>query len=107
MTKFEKYEKDGQVAVIYSPGFGSGWYSWNSNHEGLLFDKELVELILERKFGEAGELAKQKYSPDMYIGSNVHDLCIEWVDKGTRFEIHEYDGSESVRILAPDDGHVA
>jgi hypothetical protein len=23
----EKYYKDGNVAVLYSPGFGAGWYS--------------------------------------------------------------------------------
>ena len=25
----EKYIKDGQVAVAYSPGFGAGWSTWN------------------------------------------------------------------------------
>jgi hypothetical protein len=25
----EKVIRDGKVAVLYSPGYGAGWYSWN------------------------------------------------------------------------------
>ena len=27
-----KVIRDGKVAVLYSPGYGAGWYSWNWNH---------------------------------------------------------------------------
>ena len=33
---YEKYyDSDGNVAVLYSPGFGAGWYTWNTDYEGL------------------------------------------------------------------------
>lgn len=33
-------------------------------------------------------------------------LSIEWLDVGTQFEIHEYDGSETVEILGASRGFV-
>jgi hypothetical protein len=101
----EKVEKDGLVAVLYSPGYGAGWHSWNSEHEGLLFDREIVEAVLAGDVKRAVSIAEAKY-PGIYTGGG-DDLTIEWVPKGSRFEIHEYDGSESVRIFGPQDGHVA
>ena len=41
----KKVIENGQVAVIYSPGFGAGWYTWNQGRfpelndgTALLFD---------------------------------------------------------------------
>jgi len=102
---FEKLERNGEIAVLYSPGFGAGWFTWNAGHEGLLFDKELVQLVLDGKQDEAGQLAEAKY-PGVYLGGS-EDLAVYWMPKGQRFEIHEYDGYESVRIFGPNDGHVA
>lgn len=43
----EKLEKDGKVAILYSPGFGAGWSTWNSEWaDQLVFDKEIAEAIL-------------------------------------------------------------
>ncbi len=105
MTDYEKLERDGKVAVLYSPGFGAGWYSWNTEHDGLLFDKEVAEKVLAEDWDAAVDIAERKY-PGIYAGGG-HDLEVEWVPKGCRFEIHEYDGSESVRIFSPSDGHFA
>ena len=41
-----------------------------------------------------------------YLGG-LRDVEIEWVPKGARFVIDEYDGSESLTILGPDHGYVA
>ena len=102
---YEKLVKDGMVAVLYSPGFGAGWYSWNTEHEGLIFDKELVNLVVAGKTGAAVTLAKRKY-PEIYDGGGGN-LKVHWVPQGSRFEINEYDGSESVRVFGPNDGIVA
>lgn len=102
---FEKVERAGNVAVLYSPGYGAGWYSWNSEQEGLLFDKEIVEAVLAKDNDKAVAIAERKY-PGTYVGGG-DNLEVYWVPKGQRFEIHEYDGNESVRVFAPDDGHVA
>lgn len=45
--KYEKYiREDGKIAALYSPGFGAGWYSWNTQHEGLVFDAEIVRAVM-------------------------------------------------------------
>lgn len=100
----EKFEKDGRVAVLVSRGFGAGWSTWNSD-PATVFDPEMVKAVLDNDHAKANEIAARKY-PDAYAGG-VNDLVVEWVDKGDRFEIHEYDGSESLRVFGPDDGLVA
>ena len=105
MSQFEKFERGGDIAVLYSPGFGAGWYTWNSGEEGLLFDKEIVEAVLAGDTDKAVAVAERKY-PGIYTGGG-DDLAIAWVPKGCRFDVHEYDGNESVRVLGPDYGHLA
>ena len=43
----KKYIRDGQVAVIYSPGYGAGWSTWNEHEELLSTDARIVERVLE------------------------------------------------------------
>lgn len=94
---YEKYIKDGKVAVLYSPGYGAGWYTWNSEHKGLVFDKEIVQAVLDEKPELAAEIAERKYK-GCYVGG-AEDLVVEWLEPGTVFEIDEYDGSESLHII--------
>jgi hypothetical protein len=100
MDFMQKYTNDkGQIAVLYSPSYGSGWYSWNNVKE-LLFDPKIVELVLNREENttEAIRTYVEETYPDegIYCGSNVEDLEICWLEPGTRFRISEYDGAESV-----------
>lgn len=106
--RMEKVYRDGNVAVLYSPGFGAGWHTWNTDTEGgerLLFCPRLVYAVL----GESGEdplsVAQQEF-PQAYHGG-IRDIEVAWVPEGSRFEIHEYDGAESIRLLTPDDGFTA
>ena len=96
----EKVIRNGQVAVLYSPGFGAGWYSWNEKKE-LLFHPKLVEMVENNKQKEiTEEFCKDLLKTDDYICVlGAKDLQIEWLDEGTVFEINEYDGSESIRTL--------
>jgi len=94
---FEKLKRDGQVAVIYSPGFGAGWWTWNRNHEGLVFDKDIAEAVIAKDLSKAANIVAAKY-PDTYLGG-LDDLEVIWVDEGSQFEIDEYDGSESVHVI--------
>ena len=106
----EKYIKDGKVAVLYSPGYGAGWSTWIDNKEDAqkaVFDPILVKHFLgEEKIDDVEEYVEQNYKSDPYTGG----LCkvkVKWIPVGNRFFIDEYDGSESVLILSPDDGYVA
>lgn len=107
----EKLERNGKVAVLYSSGYGAGWYSWNEGYPQILFDPELVELAEKEQELPYPEItlakrAQEKY-PDIYTGGADCGLDIKWIPKGTRFYIHEYDGNEHVRIIDENFGHIA
>lgn len=95
-----KYVNDrDEVAVLYSPGFGAGWYSWNREYTGMLFDPKIVLWVLKGKPKQEQykieDYVTTKYS-DAYVGSNLDDLDVRWVPEGVRFRVHEYDGNESI-----------
>ena len=106
----EKYVVDGKVAVLVSGGFGAGWSTWNDD-KGLLFDKEVVEILLNESISEEERehkvysLCEVKY-PDAYLGG-VTGLDVKWVSEGTRFVINENDGSESLECLDSMNFHIA
>ena len=91
----ERLVRDGYVAVLVSPGFGAGWFSWHGI-EALLFDPAVVELV--ESGAEASvieQYCEDRYGSDPYFGG-AEDLVVQWVPVGARFRIHEYDGSESL-----------
>jgi hypothetical protein len=102
----EKLERNGEVAVLYSPGYGAGWSTWAHDHaEQMLFDPEIAQAILAEDRKKAMKIAERKW-PGEYFGG-LEQLKVQFVPKGTRFEIREYDGNESLRHLEPADGYVA
>ena len=40
----KKEVRDGKVAVLVSPSFGAGWYTWHGIEE-LIFHPKIVELV--------------------------------------------------------------
>lgn len=92
-----KYIKDGEVGILYSPGFGAGWSSWGE--DVLCYDYDLVKAFLEGGIPAIKAVAAEKY-PDMYQGG-LNDIEIEWIAVGTAFRINEYDGKESIEYLDP------
>ena len=100
-----KLIKDGMVAVLYSPGFGAGWYSWNYECPEILFDPAIVKFVENEKFDELATYVTLKY-PDIYTGG-MKDLEVEWMPVGTEFKINEYDGAESIEYKENDHWMVA
>ena len=95
----EKVIRNGKVAVLYSPGFGAGWHSWNERKE-LLFHPKLVEMVENNKQSKITEQwIKENLGIDNAYCGGAGDLQIKWLDEGTAFIINEYDGSESIKIL--------
>lgn len=86
--------RDGLVAVLYSPGFGAGWFSWNTSCPEILFDPAMVELVEAKKWDELRAYVVLKY-PDIYSGG-LKDLQIKWIPQGTQFQVTEYDGNENI-----------
>ena len=91
-----KLVKDGMVAVLYSPDYGSGWYTWNQDHPEILFDPAIVQLVEENKFDELKTYVFLKY-PKIFVGG-IWDLQVAWIPEGTLFRVNEYDGAESIEL---------
>jgi hypothetical protein len=92
----EKVIKDGRVAVLYSPDYGAGWYTWNTEHKDMLFDPTVVMFVESGDLDKVEAYATLKW-PEAYIGG-LRDLRVEWIPEGTAFKINEYDGNESIEI---------
>jgi hypothetical protein len=92
----DKFIINGKVAVLYSPNYGSGWYTWNQEFPELIFSPAIVKLVADEKFEELETYMELKY-PEVFKGG-MRDLEIEWIPVGTEFRIHEYDGAESIEL---------
>jgi hypothetical protein len=98
-----KVERDGMVAVLYSPEYGAGWYSWRPGNYGeeMVFDPMMVKYVEEENQDALHSYVAMRY-PDAYDGG-VEDLKIAWIPKGVLFRITEYDGNESVETMSNTD----
>jgi len=101
MVKEVRVVRDGKVAVLYSPGFGAGWYTWNPEHPQCLYDPEVVYWIENGRTKEEFPDLAAKYG-DHFNAIGLPDLQIAWLPVGTKFRIREYDGSESL-VLADEE----
>ena len=90
----QKKTVDGLVAVLYSPDFGAGWYTWHNIAE-LLFDPKVVEMVMDKTSAETIELYCKTVYGDHYYGG-AEELTVAWVPTGTEFVIDDYDGNESI-----------
>jgi hypothetical protein len=103
----EKVIRDGKVAVLVSPGYGAGWSTWADNSEEAVFSPEIVAWVEDGKPPlDAATEERWEDTYGYYLGG-LADVGVEWLDQGTRFEINEYDGSESLYVITPDYGYVA
>lgn len=62
-------------------------------------------LALNEGIEKVAEVARRLY-PEAYLGG-LETLRVEWLPKGTKFIINEYDGSESIQRLDETDWLVA
>ena len=92
-----KLVRDGKVAVLVSPDYGAGWYSWHKIEE-LLYDPSIVLWLEAKELEKIEHYLTLKY-PNEYFGG-LDDLTVEWIDQGTEFRIDEFDGAESIELKA-------
>lgn len=94
-----RYDDQGLVAVLISPGFGAGWSTWGDpeQREGMLFDSRLVDFVLSHGADGLGDYA-ESLGYTGYTGG-ASDVRVEWLEPGVRFYVDEYDGSESLRTF--------
>jgi hypothetical protein len=97
MTKnMNKLVDNGKVAVLYSPGFGAGWSTWNRGVPEIIFDPAIVKFVENEQMAELNTYVTLKY-PGLYTGG-MDNLAVAWLPVGTEFQIEEYDGAESIKI---------
>jgi len=106
MTKtINKLIDNGKVAVLYSPGFGAGWSTWNKAVPEILFDPAIVELVETEQWAELEIYVTLKY-PGLHRGG-MKELAVAWLPVGTEFRISEYDGAENIEVKEETDWIVA
>ena len=111
MRQPKKYEKDGCIAVLYSPGFGSGWSTEGVN-KTIAYDKRVINFYLKHKDdqeymkaltefsdNEIKQQAEEQFAKWGYYFvwfNGLRDAKIEWIPKGVQFRILSYDGDEYI-----------
>ena len=111
--------------ILYSPSYGAGWSSWNAgNAEQYKFLCEYQPLIdfIEANGGvmpappsksdwhgdsyfeldivkKLSEEWTARYNTELYV-SGMKKLQIKEIPADARYQIHEYDGKESVRLYS-------
>ena len=96
----KKVIRNGKVAVLISPDYGAGWYTWNDRKEELLYSPKVVKMVEEKRLHEIDEdwIKENLGLEDIYLGG-VGDLVIRWLPVGTSFKIDEFDGHETLLTL--------
>ena len=119
MEHYKRTNKDGSidVAILWSPGFGAGWSTWNE--KSMAFDKRIVEYLVENAVFVVDEdydwetytiteLNTEKFEDFLrligyknpYMGGVEDELVLTWLPEGTKVRIEEYDGSESIVLFS-------
>ena len=94
----EKVTRHNKVAVLISPSFGAGWYSWNRSHQELLYHPKIIWLVERNKSNQiTEEWVKENLNISGVYCGGAKGLIIHWLPVGTAFTINEHDGAESVR----------
>ena len=100
-----KFVMDGKVAVLLTRGIGTGWSTLNKfAAPDCIFDVETVLWVLAGKDSKTQPDFLSKFGDEFYIGTNVLNLCVDYVYSGSPFQIvadERRDGWEYLVIQEP------
>jgi len=100
IMELKKVIRDGKVGIIYSSGYGAGWYSWNTDVPQCLFSPEIIELIESEGTSIINDdYCEKLFNVESFYSGGSDGLRVEWLPIGTHFDIHEYDGAEHVQTF--------
>jgi hypothetical protein len=114
----DKVIRNGQVAVMYSAGYGAGWFTWNEQFPECVFHPDIVALVEIKEAYQAehkrAELwndqayqslitdietkATELFGEQFYAGG-AKGLTVHWIEEGLAFDIQVFDGQESIEYL--------
>lgn len=88
------------VAVLYSPGYGAGWSTWNKEFKKqLIFEPTIVQMLEDGiPVHELERYITSTYPNKIYVGG-AEQLVVKWLPKGTLFIVREYAGSEYIETI--------
>ena len=89
-----------KIGILVSGGWGAGWSTWGEPE--MAVDQELVKAFEDEVSDKEKIAIADKNWPGQYQGGLL-DCYVEWVEKGTAFEITEFDGYESIKFRDDDD----
>lgn len=105
------YDEHGNLAILISPGFGTGWSTDNEILE-FAIDAELVKMVYdavhpssvpkEKIEKRCKEIVDEIDKPDPYFYLNLfgwNNVIIKWIPKGKVFQIRNYDGNEYIQYF--------
>ena len=101
------YNKNGDIEILISPGFGAGWSTWSSEYSiNLAVDKRIIDFFKKYKHDVDIDKVDNFLTSIGYKNvfmSGYYDLIIETVPEGSKFRISEYDGHETLILYAQDE----
>ncbi len=104
-------ERD-EVAILISPGFGSGWYTCNAYRcnnnkemEKLIKDSRVIRYAFDESYRANFDSIESFFEneiglSDLYFGG-FDNVVVEFVPKHIAFRITEYDGAEGIEHFNP------
>lgn len=95
------YNKNGDVGVLISHDFGAGWSTWNTSE--IAIDKRIIEEFLKNVSSQEMCNYIQKIGYDRPYMEGYSSLELEFIPRGVRFKIYEYDGYEFIMTENDDD----
>lgn len=94
--------------MLIHPCHGAGWSTWAEDSEKLLllFDPQIVEIVLEYHKHTEPNRKEMKQEILKIASLKGYDSCMEgaaelhvtWVPQGTQFRVREYDGYETLEV---------
>lgn len=103
---------ENEVGVLLTHNFGAGWSSWSGDY-GLAYDKRVIDFWIRnhdvKNIGDNEQLrhewedifAKWGYYHPCFYGFD--SLKLDFVPKGKKFRINEYDGLEQIVYYKDED----
>lgn len=105
-TNYSKFvTPDNEVGIIYSPGFGAGWSTWEmkENRNRMIKDTRIIKYLYKLEYVDYSYddfMTMIGFENPPYDGG-FNSLNLEFVPEGSLFKIREYDGSEYVEVFDP------
>ena len=101
------YNPDGKIAVLYSPGYGSGWTTSGCADNMVYAPLLAVGVLLNATREQLDEAVALTWPGERVYAGGLNQLSIQWLTPGTPFRIDEYDGSESIEVYDSDQYTIA